>query len=506
MPSKSLRNIKKALGEFPLFAHLAAPHIDELAAASRCATFHKDQAIYRAGDPAGEMYVLLAGQVKLALSCNRGNEKVIDVLEPGQSFGEAELFGAMPHLAAAVATRPCQVLCIGRDSIYRVMELDPRLALRVMKVLARRQTEMEAELAKRRFYSGSQRVLDYILQQAGPNRDVVGETTITLGVSKQVLASRFDMQPETFSRTLRDLSDAGLIAVDRCQIRLRNTMIARFLDDETLSELSAFTNLRRLPRMGGHGDAGSLPSAASLSRNNRLATSCETINLAGRQQMLSQRLAKSWLMLGRGVLAGRSRQILRQSMAMCDAELKELDVRANDADCAAACADLRAVWPRYRSLLESSPDTTSARELFSVNEAVLEAAQRLTVGFEKAEGTSKGTLVNIAGRERMLSQRAAKLFMFRQMGIQAAKCRSEIRDADEEFSANLARLAAVAPDETDIRTELASVAEQWNLLQSAICARSGADAVATMGRVFTASERLLKRTESTVELYVRRPD
>jgi len=506
MPSKSLRNIKKALGEFPLFAHLAAPHIDELAAASRCATFHKDQAIYRAGDPAGEMYVLLTGQVKLALSCNRGNEKVIDVLEPGQSFGEAELFGAMPHLAAAVATRPCQVLCIGRDSIYRVMELDPRLALRVMKVLARRQTEMEAELAKRRFYSGSQRVLDYILQQAGPNRDVVGETTITLGVSKQVLASRFDMQPETFSRTLRDLSDAGLIAVDRCQIRLRNTMIARFLDDETLSELSAFTNLRRLPRMGAHGDAGSLSSAASLSRNTRLATSCETINLAGRQRMLSQRLAKSWLMLGRGVLAGRSRQILRQSMAMCDAELKELDVRANDADCVAACADLRAVWPRYRSLLESSPDTTSARELFSVNEAVLEAAQRLTVGFEKAEGTSKGTLVNIAGRERMLSQRAAKLFMFRQMGIQVAKCRSEIRDADEEFSANLARLAAVAPDETDIRTELASVAEQWNLLQSAICARSGPDAVATMGRVFTASERLLKRTESTVELYVRRPD
>jgi len=503
MPSKSLRTIKKALGEFPLFAHLAATHIDELAAASRCATFHKDQAIYRAGDPAGDMYVLLAGQVKLALSCNRGNEKVIDVLEPGQSFGEAELFGARAHLAAAVATKPCQVLCIGRDSIYRIMELDPRLALRVMKVLARRQTEMEAELAKRRFYSGSQRVLDYILQQAGPNRDVVGETTITLGVSKQVLASRFDMQPETFSRTLRELSDAGLIAVDRCQIRLRNTMIARFLDDETLSELSAFTNLRRLPRMGA--DAGDLPTAAALPRSTRLATSCETINLAGRQRMLSQRMAKSWLMMGRGVLAGRSRQILRQSMAMCDAELKELDVRANDADCAAACADLRAVWPRYRSLLENTPDTASARELFSINEDVLEAAQRLTVGFAKAEGTSKGSLVNIAGRERMLSQRAAKLFMFRQMGIQVARCRSEIRDADEEFSANLARLAAVAPEETEITTELASVAEQWQLLQSAICARGGPDAAATMGRVFTTSERLLKRTESTVELYVRRP-
>ncbi len=229
MPSARDIGTKRILKGFPLFAGLAPEHLGELVGAARNASVLKDQAVYRAGDPVRYLYVLLSGQVKLTLSCNQGNEKIIDVVEPGRSFGEAELLGPHSYLADAVAVKSSQVLGIGRASLFRIMTMDPRLALRMMKTLARRQIDMEAELATTHSCSSGQRLLDFLVRLAGPGRDPAGETLVTLSVSKQVLASRFSMQPETLSRKLRHLADDGLISVDGCRIRLKNTMIDRYL-------------------------------------------------------------------------------------------------------------------------------------------------------------------------------------------------------------------------------------------------------------------------------------
>lgn len=508
MLTKYTRNLRKALGELPLFADLAPEHLAALALAARSAIYMKDQAVYRAGEPVGELYVLLSGQVTLSLSSNRGNEKIIEVVEAGQSFGEAELFADNPRVVAAVAAKPSQVLGIRREGLSEAMALDPRIALRLMGTLARRQVELEADLAARHFCSGSRRLLDYVLELAGPNRDLVGETTVILPVSKHVLASRFDMQPETLSRSLRDLSEAGLIAVDRCHIRLRNSTIARYLDDQLSSQPVHFPSLLRPPRLAGNGcaRAASAPAAsAARSRTGDFRVYCDSINMAGRQRMLSQRMAKSWLMLERGLLARQSRLVLTQSMALFERQLRELDNKAGDTESLAASAELAVLWPRYRALLELDPCREVARELFAINEDVLDAAQRLTLSFEHADGTRRGRLVNLAGRERMLSQRVPKFFMFRHMGIKVAKCRSEIEEASEEFSANLASLTAAARDKAPILGELESVAEHWNALQSSVAIRIGMDFAPAARKVFTASENLLERMDAAVDLYARLP-
>ena len=506
MQATFTRNIKKALAELSLFADLAPEQFGELIAATRCIACEKDQPIYRAGDSVNEMYVLLSGQVTLSLSSNRGNEKVIEVLGAGQSFGESELFAGDPCLVAAVATKPSQLLGIRREGVCQVMAADPRLALRLMGVLARRQVDMETELAARHFCSGSRRLLDFMLQLAGPNRDLVGETTVTLAVSKKVLASRFDMQPETLSRTLRDLADSGLIAVDGCRIRLRNSAVARYLDDEALPQPVNFPNLRRLPRLAGNGCARAASTLAARSQARDSRSYCDSINQAGRLRMLSQRMAKSWLMLETGLLARQSRLILRQSMDSFGGQLLALEPRANSAESSAAIAELARLWPRYQALLAADPSHKAARELFSINEDVLQAAQCLTLSFEQADGTRKGQLINLAGRERMLSQRVAKFFMFRHMGIRTAKCRVELDNASQEFSSALVELTAVAQDSSPvILGELESVAEHWNALQSTLVLRNGKDFAPNARKLFTTSENLLRRMEAAVDLYARLP-
>lgn len=506
MQSDNTLHLISILKQFPLFAQLADQHLAYLARVARSNAMQRDQALFRVGDPVGELYLLVSGQVKLALSCDRGTETIIDIVDAGRTLGEAELFGRRPSSTNAIATKPSRILAIAQDSLFQIMAADSRIALRIMKLLAERQIDMETELATRQTRSASRRLLDYLLQLAGPGRDPVGETLVTLDVSKQLLAARFGMQPESLSRTLRTLAANGLIEVARSQIRLQNTCIERYLADQAAAAQAAVTQRRKAAR-----DTAPtiVPERRPVPRPRPRGEShslCDSVNQAGRQRMLSQRMAKSWLMLERGVLSRRSHIILRQSVAMFDHNLQELDRIADSAEIRLAHSELAAAWRPYHALLESNPGRKAARELFRVNEEVLRAAQRLTLSLANADGTHKARLVNQAGRERMLSQRMAKFFLFRRMGIQETKCRAEIETADAEFSATLAELAALAPDQTLIAGELKQVARHWDCMRSVLTDHHDAEFAATATRVFTSSEQLLQHMDAAVGLYLKLPE
>ena len=89
LSSQITRNFRKSLSELALFADLAPRNLDELAHGTCNVIYQRGQSIFRAGDLVSQLYVLISGQVKISLSCRRGNERVLELLEPGQSFGQA---------------------------------------------------------------------------------------------------------------------------------------------------------------------------------------------------------------------------------------------------------------------------------------------------------------------------------------------------------------------------------------------------------------------------------
>ena len=501
LSSRITRNFRKFLGELPLFAGLAPELLDELAHGTCNVIYQKGQPIFRSGDTANQLYAVVSGQAKLSLGCRRGNERVLELIEAGQIFGQAELFVPGPYVVSAHAVKTSHVLAIRRDALFRVMGSDPRVARRVIEILARRQLETEADLIAQNSWTPGQRLLGYLLELAGPGRDATGETTVTLETSKKVLASRFDMQPETLSRNLRDLSEAGLIVVERNRVTLRNGEIERhFLThpDPRLMDMDSVRRVCNTPRPQSQPD--------DAARGGASWSQCGWINGAGRQRALSQRMAKSWLMLEQGLLARQSRQILGQSVKLFDSRLRELEAQTAGTESHASWTELAKLWPRYRELLDGPPNSADAHELFAINEDVLNAADVLAGTLARSEGTRKGQLINLAGRGRMQSQRAAKFFMFRQLGIRTANCGSRLDEASEEFSKVLGQIKAAVTDSPGLTARLESSTNLWTLYRESMEMRDPAEFPHVARKVFRISEDLLNRTDAMVELCVGLPE
>lgn len=223
------------------------------------------------------------------------------------------------------------------------------------------------------------------------------------------------------------------------------------------------------------------------------------VNKAGRQRMLSQRCAKAWLMVLGNVEVDKGRQILAASVALFERQLAELATLQPNPEVAAALVQLKADWEAYKPGLVQAPTAAAAPALFKHNEVVLAAAHRLTQAYEKAMGGSLGRIINLAGRQRMLSQRMAKFYLFQRAGVMAGDAAAGLGKARTEFAQAHGELMKAPENTPAVTNELALVEQQWFFFQTALD-QAGATPQAA-GHVATTSERILEQLDLCVALY-----
>jgi CRP-like cAMP-binding protein len=198
----------------PLFSALTPTQIDTVADAARERNLAKGETLFQKGDPARGFFVVVTGQVKLALPSAQGNEKVVEIIGPQQSFGEAVMFMDRPFPVFAQALIDTRLLHIGRDAVFQLIDTDASFARRMLAGMSMRLHSLIADVESYSLRSSAQRLIGYLLQHAPHDDDSSNRVEITLPTSKHVLASRLNLTPETFSRILHDLSESGLVEVD----------------------------------------------------------------------------------------------------------------------------------------------------------------------------------------------------------------------------------------------------------------------------------------------------
>jgi CRP/FNR family transcriptional regulator, dissimilatory nitrate respiration regulator len=218
MPTRPIR-IEKFLVNLPLFRQLDSDEIGRIAQGATEIDAARGTMLFRRGDPCHGFHVVIYGQVKLALQTQQGDEKVIEIMGPGQSFGEAVMFLDKPYMVCAQTLGDSKLLHVSKDIVFSELEREPRFARRMLAGLSLRLHHLISDLEAMSLRSGIQRVIACLLRDL-PQDSEGGAEKITLPAPKGVLASQLGLTQEHFSRLLRQLSEAGLIEVHNREINI----------------------------------------------------------------------------------------------------------------------------------------------------------------------------------------------------------------------------------------------------------------------------------------------
>ena len=215
-------DIPALLSRLPLFQELAPEQVTQIAAATREKRLGKGEMLFQKGDMPRGFYVTVFGQIKLAFPSSQGNEKVVEILGPKQSFGEAVMFMDRAYPLFAESLTDTLLLHIAKNAVFELLETDPSFARRLLAGLSMRLHSLVNDVESYSLRSSAQRVIGYLLQHCPDDEESKGSLEISLPTSKQVIASRLNLTPETLSRIFHDLSEAGLIDVHGKQITIRD--------------------------------------------------------------------------------------------------------------------------------------------------------------------------------------------------------------------------------------------------------------------------------------------
>lgn len=201
------------LANLPLFKEMGPEEIDRIAQNTRELHVSRGEMVFQRGDPSYGFYAVVHGQLKLAFSSPQGVEKVVHLVGPGKTFGEAVMFMGMPYPVYAQALTDSLLLHISKTTVFEWIERDPVFCRKMLAGLSSRLHSLIGDVEAYSLRSCAQRVIGYLLQHDCDNPGSCKDLHVNLPASKTVIASRLNISPETFSRVLHDLSAAGLINV-----------------------------------------------------------------------------------------------------------------------------------------------------------------------------------------------------------------------------------------------------------------------------------------------------
>ena len=239
-----------------------------------------------------------------------------------------------------------------------------------------------------------------------------------------------------------------------------------------------------------------LPAAHSANAEISLATA---INRCARFRALSQRGAKAYAQLALDVMPEASFKTLTTVQRLFQQGFDDL---AQSSFTPEITKQIAAVQTETTKLLTMITAKAKHDQLALVNtqaDKVLALAHKATEMLTSASKTANGKIIDMAGRQRMLSQRMAKNYYLTAANVNLTAATQQIAQDKAEFNTAMATLIKTPISTSAIREDLELCSAQWFLFEGALdLPRNRADA---MKNVASTSERLLELTNSLTDKY-----
>ena len=211
-------SLTDVLKRVPLFSDLSEAELARFAEVTREREYPKNSVILFEDDPGDALYIVSSGQVKVVLIGEDGREVILSVMGDGDFFGEMSLIDDEPRSAHVIAMKDSQLLVLRRDDFQARLEENPRIALKLLRVLVQRLRRADEKIGGLVLLDVNGRVAQLLLDLAEES----GGPRITRRLTHHTIAQMIGSSRETVSRAMRELVDRGTIDVSRREITIKN--------------------------------------------------------------------------------------------------------------------------------------------------------------------------------------------------------------------------------------------------------------------------------------------
>jgi len=205
-------NKKRLLKKCSLFANASADLLAKIESIAHARDYRKGSYVFSQGEPGDTMYIVGSGLVKISVASADGREKTLDILRPGDFFGEMALLDESPRSASAVILEDSTLLVLYRNDFYQTIVSNPKLVNRLLHTFVKRLREADAQISDLAFQSVAGRIARALLTFA----EKFGQATdkgqaLAIRLTHQDLAALVGTSRETATKALGKFRDEGSI-------------------------------------------------------------------------------------------------------------------------------------------------------------------------------------------------------------------------------------------------------------------------------------------------------
>ena len=218
----------KVLEHFPLFSGAKRADLAALSKTAVLLRFKKGDVIIREGDMPTLYYIIAKGSVRVSKISQSGKEYTIVIRHADETFGQPSVIKGTPHVASSIALEDTEVLAIERKVFLDFISWKPVIMSRIIDTEMGRTSYLYERMIEMTSYSAPQRVTKILNLLHSEYGD-------TLRFTHEEIATLCWTTPETTTRVITRLKNAGVIRSDRGIIQIEDPVKLRLYGEDIKS-------------------------------------------------------------------------------------------------------------------------------------------------------------------------------------------------------------------------------------------------------------------------------